>query len=164
MSAGKSPLGRAFLEDHRALTRGLADLAAAVEKRDWAEARQIAERVDRLGGAHIEFEEEVLYPAVARVHGRAFVARLHQEHRAGLDVVRTLLGSSSDGWTAERQQELAANAQTAWRHAESCGTLLSQLTGLGADEQRVALERLEEIRTAARRWTQLRPAAGMEPE
>lgn len=164
MSAGKSPLGRAFLEDHRALTRCLADLAAVVEKRDWVEARQIAERVDRLGGAHIEFEEEVLYPAVARVHGRPFVQRLHEEHRAGLDVVRSLLGGPSDGWTVERQEELAAHAQTAWRHAESCGTLLSQLTGLGAEEQRAALERLESIRSAARRWTQLGPQAGTEPE
>lgn len=152
MSAGRSRLGRAFLNDHRALTRALARLAAAVEEGRWVEAKQLAEQVDREGGAHIEFEETVLYPAVARRHGKVFVKRLHDEHRAGLDVVQTLLTSQPDEWTTARRSELTRQAQTAWRHAESCGTLLSQLTVLGDDERESALAQLETIRKRARSW------------
>jgi len=62
---GDSPLGRAFVEDHKHMIGGVAKLKQALEQRGTTEAKQIAEDLDRVVGPHIQFEETVLYARVA---------------------------------------------------------------------------------------------------
>lgn len=157
MGVGDTALGKAFLDDHRHLTRGLYRLLQALEADDLSRAVQLAGQVDRLAGAHIQFEEEVLYPEVAKLQGDQFVARLHQEHDAGRATIEALLQPSAAPLTEGRRSELLEMARTAHRHAESCGTLLSHLTSLPAERQGPILERLEAIRAAAPRWSELPP-------
>ena len=60
------PLATAFVDDHKQLTRALKQLKDALGRHDLSEAKRIAEELDRAAGPHILFEEEFLYPEVAR--------------------------------------------------------------------------------------------------
>jgi hypothetical protein len=151
-----SQLGKAFVEDHRHLIRGFTDLKSALEQGDLDAARRIADQLDRAAGSHIRFEEEVLYPRVAEVRGRAFADRLYAEHAVGRAVIRQILdlpeGSALD--PALRDQCVAGTG-TALDHVLRCGTLLSHLTAPDASQQAELLDVLEAMRRHPRRWTEL---------
>ncbi len=151
-----SPLGEAFVEDHRHLIRGFADLKKALEGGDPAEARRIADPLDRAAGPHIRFEEEVLYPRVAEARGQSFADHLYGEHAVGRDVIRRVLDLPSGSLQEPALRDrVVAGAQTALDHALSCGTLLSHLTTLDTGQQAELLAVLESMRRQATRWTEL---------
>jgi len=151
-----SRLGRAFVEDHKHMIGGFAKLKRALEQGAAAEAKQIADDLDRLAGPHIQFEEEVLYPRVAEARGRSYAERLYEEHADGKQAIRTLRERSPSELTEpETRAQLISGVQTVLDHAISCGTLLSHLTSLPADSQQELLARLESIRREGTRWTEL---------
>lgn len=145
-----------FLEDHQVFTRLLHRLMGALRQRDNAQARSLAEELDRTAGSHIEFEESVLYPAVGRVHGREFMLKLLGEHHTALDAIRKLLAAGPREPLDEgTRQQIERGIEVALEHVESCGTLVSHLSTLGPAEQADALERLEECRRLGHRWSEL---------
>ena len=156
MALERSPLTIAFLEDHRQLMRGLNRLRETLERGDVSAAVEMAKQIDRTVGAHIEFEEEVLYPKVAESETREFVRQLYDEHHPGLRAVEHLRNRSAEKALApDEQARLVADIRTMVEHAASCGTLLSHLTALDSDRQSVILERLMELRDQGHRWSAL---------
>lgn len=151
-----SKLVEQFAKDHRQLTRKLADLLAIVRRGELQTAAEMADRLDREAGAHIQFEEDVLYPQVGKVHGRAFQEKLLSEHevaRRGLLHLRHATPEQLQD--PQLRAEVVRALSTAAIHAESCGTLISHLESLPEDAQQAAQARLEQFRREGRRWTDL---------
>lgn len=149
-------LTTAFLDDHQHLTRGFDQLHKMLQADRLEEASRLADELDRVAGPHIQFEEEELYPELARVRGNSYAARLYQEHQSGLHVIQVLkdlpVGRSLD---PETKEKLLAESSEALDHAISCGTLLSHLTTLPVDLQERIFDRLVELREEGRRWSEL---------
>ncbi len=156
MPADSSPLEEAFIEDHRHLTQGFSRLLQALEDDDLPAAVQLAAQLDRQAGAHIEFEESVLYPEVARCRGRESAERLYREHQIALAGVKFLLDcKDAAGLKPEDRVRLLEQVQIALDHAIGCGALLSHLTVLDAAQQARLLEQLQVFRRRGRRWSEL---------
>ena len=146
----------AFEEDHRRLTQGLEELVQALRADDLERATELAERVDRAVGAHIDFEEGVFYPQLEKTLGSKFVSRLFHEHDAGKSAIRSLLAVRERGdLDAETRGEILADLDIALEHALSCGTLLSHLDRLDEEQLATMLRQLHEARERGRRWSQL---------
>ncbi len=149
-----SALQREFLDDHRVLIGGLRGLVDALEREDLPEARRLAEEIDRNAGGHMAFEEEVFYPRLAEVHGKAFVERLVSEHEAGHRAITTLLASEPDEGLAESDRSgLLTDLRLALDHVMSCGTMLAELGTGPFAAQDEDLDRLRELREEVPRWS-----------
>ncbi len=155
MKSTLQSLRDAFVEDHRHLTRGLNRLLKTLRAGDVESGVQIAEELDRTAGPHIQFEEEVLYPEIARTRGSEFTGRLYDEHGQALRAIRTLLDADPEELPASAREQVIQDAQTGLDHAVSCGTLLSHLTTLPEEIQERLLGRLMELRREGRRWSEL---------
>jgi hypothetical protein len=153
MTVGHSPLVEAFLDDHKRMTRLIARLHEALGQEDAGVVRALAEELDRVAGPHIEFEEQVLYPLVARERDAAYARQLYAEHSAVRDALAQLLAKERlDEAEAAR---LKAGIGVGLEHAASCGTLVSHLGALPEKEQEQALATLVELQRKARNWTDL---------
>ena len=146
-------LNAAFVEDHRKLIRGYRDAKLAIEANDREAAQVIAGRLDREAGPHIEFEERFLYPIVAAARGEDYAARLYQEHTATLQTLIELQTAASMDEAA--RQRWLAGLQEGLEHAATCGTLLSHLETLPAEQQEELLETLTSLRRKNSRWSEL---------
>ncbi len=157
MNSAARDLRDAFREDHRVLARGFSRLLKAIETDEMEVAARTAEELDRCVGAHIQFEEEVFYPEIAKIKGTPFVKQLRREHRIGLGVVERLRQLDLRGETScpEERSMLADQARMTLDHVAGCGTLLSHVTTL--DQERCArmLTKLLDLRHDARRWSEL---------
>ncbi len=152
----ESPLAQAFIEDHQKVTRALVGLRDAVERGTLAEASARAQELDRVAGPHMEFEEKVFYPQVARMLGAEDTAMLYAEHHEGQEVVKALLGKeAAEPFSDGERTRLLRGLQTAFEHVLSCGTLVSHVTTLDAQDQARLLERLLAFRERGRRWSEL---------
>lgn len=156
MKVADSQLAKAFLEDHRHLTRGFAGLLRAIDDNDLKESRALAEELDRRGGPHIEFEETVFYPELATAFGGDFTRGLYQEHDVAYRAVASLLARNADERlsTAERAR-LHQQVKTGLDHAITCGTLISHIAGLDPKRQQELLDKLLDLRRKGRRWSEL---------
>ncbi len=151
-------LSDAFLEDHQHLTRGLSATLDALEKDDLPGAVRLADELDRRAGPHIEFEEEVFYPEVAKSRGPDYVAQLHREHDSGRVAINRLLGNRTrERLEPEERTRIVAGLHEALDHAVSCGTLLSHVTTLDPARQQEVLEQLLSYRRKGHRWTDRPP-------
>ena len=149
-------LENAFLEDHRKMMRLMLQLLQALQAGESRLAVETAERLDRQAGPHIEFEEAVLYPLVARAEGQAFAERLYSEHQVVLRAIKRLLIRGEDRpLDSEAQSDLIDDVQVGLDHAESCGTLVSHLASMPPDQQRQSLERLAQFQREGLRWSEL---------
>lgn len=152
-AARESRLAAAFLEDHKVLTRGLATTLSAVRQGDLATAARAAEALDQQAGPHIEFEERYFYPEVEKSRGAEYVSGLHREHDAGRNALRTLIAIRGGRLDPDDRALVISQLHEALDHAVSCGTLLSHLTTLDADQQDVLLGHLLRLRQEGPRWT-----------
>ena len=156
MALERSPLTMAFLEDHRQLMRGLNRLRETLERGDESAAVSLAKQLDCTVGAHIEFEEDVLYRQVAETETCEFVRQLYDEHHAGLRAIEHLANRSADHpFTPDEQAHLVADIHKMIEHAASCGTLMSHLTTLDADRQSEILDQLQRLRVNNHLWSEL---------
>jgi len=150
----RSELANEFLKNQRRMTRLLRDVVVRLEDGDVEVARSLADELDNVAGPHIAFEESILYPAVGGVEGEAFQQQLlgeHEQARAGLSALLSADDSSlSEG---DYRRNIVAALRAGLKHAESCGTLVTHLEELTDDQQRLGLERLDELRQAGGRWT-----------
>jgi hypothetical protein len=154
------PLVRAFLEDHRQLTRLLAKLRKALGHGDWKTSQNLARQLNALGGPHIDFEENVLYPLVRKLRGPRFAGQLYQEHQVVRQALEQLLSLPAQPPGGTALADLAGKVKMGLKHAESCGTLVSHLQALPSQEQAQALAKLQQLRSEGRKWTELPRAAG----
>ena len=149
-------LEREFAQDHRKLTRGFAGIIEALRRNDWDEAVRLAVQLDREGGAHIDFEERILYPKVAETRGKDYVGNLYDEHQIAIDALRDLIQNPAD-FNESRRQLLIKKIQTGLDHAVSCGTLLSHLTVLSEEAQLRLLEERKASRAEGKSMLELQP-------
>ena len=142
-----TPLELEFSEDHRKLTRGVPDISDALKRGAWPDAVTRAKELDRVGGPHIIFEEQVMYPQVAKIRGTEYVTRFYDEHKDAIDGLRLILQHEDQtGVTDKLRAEILSKLQTGLDHAVSCGSLLSYLTAMDAGTQLQLLERLRGAR------------------
>ncbi|MEX0728838.1 MAG: hemerythrin domain-containing protein [Planctomycetaceae bacterium] len=145
-----------FTADHQFLTRGLLDLLNALQENDFAKTRELAQEIDEKAGAHIQFEEEHLYPELVERRDPAFVIRLYHEHELGREAIDTIVNRPSDEPFSENQRSaLMSKLQIALEHAYTCGSLLSYASNIDLSVQSQLLEELHHCRVEARRWSQL---------
>ncbi|MFQ5741686.1 MAG: hemerythrin domain-containing protein [Acidobacteriota bacterium] len=156
MEKNRTTLADAFLSDHKVMTQGFHRILKALERNDLKGAVELARRLDRVAGPHIEFEEEILYPQIRRNRGRDYVSRLYREHQVALQGIQTLLQSpAGTALDPHEKEQLVGKIRTALDHAVSCGTLLSHLTTLDETRQEQILNRLRDLRSQGHRWTEL---------
>lgn len=145
----------AFLDDHRQMTQLVQELVQLLEERNIGAARAVADRLDIAAGPHIKFEEEILYPAAAKVAGSKFQQRLVGEHQEVREGIRQLLTARNDKFRDPQFLALITEAiRTGLKHAESCGTLISHLDQFSSHRRQEALDRLLELRRIGQRWTE----------
>lgn len=146
-------LNQEFVQDHRVLSRGYLDARKALEANNPEAARVVAERLDQEAGAHIEFEEQHLYPVVAQARGEAYASRLYDEHQTALKALTEIRESTS--MDEVQKARWIAGLNEGLDHAATCGTLLSHLQSLPAAKQAALLEELRQLRARHRRWSAL---------
>jgi glutamine amidotransferase len=137
-----------FMIDHRALAEGLQRLIEVIESGNLPAAKREAERIDRISGAHIAFEEAELYPAIGAE------ASMYDDHREGLAVLRQVTMMEGDLPTGVRRR-LVREAEGMLDHMEDCGVLLFRVQALAPIVQSRLEDRLFSWRTRSPRWTEL---------
>ena len=151
----KTELVELFLRDHRQMTRMLSDVVSHLHRNELVPALTVAQKLDRVAGPHIQFEEQVLYPEVKSVRGKAFDERLRDEHQAARDGLTRFLTASElqlkdPGFLAMVEKKLRSGL----KHAESCGTLVSHLEQFSTSQQQQALLQLSKLKRAGTSWTE----------
>jgi hypothetical protein len=148
-------LQRAFIDDHRAVTRGYRELIEHLQRQDLVAASHAASRLDTLAGPHIEFEEKYLYPQASAARGDRYLSRLYDEHEEILEVLVQIAGAAEQPADAETVEHWVAQLRQALDHASACGTMLSELKALPESEQRKFLDGLMRLRQQGNRWSDL---------
>jgi hypothetical protein len=152
----KNRLEKEFVVDHRETTRGLKALKDALTANDDVAVLDAAQRLDRVAGPHIAFEEQWLYPLVAESRGEEFRHHMTSEHDEVVDALSKI--QACDGLatvSAARKAEWQRNLQTGLDHVITCGTLLSHLSVLDEVERVEILRRLQDLRDEGILWTEL---------
>lgn len=162
MASTWDQLQTAFVDDHRAMTRGYRDLIEAIRSGDYLSASSLAVKLDRVAGPHIEFEEHCLYPTVSDSRGAEYTDRLYDEHAEVLSAIVDLqtISEASPPPTKERVAQWERKLQHGLDHAAACGSLLSHLGALSEAQQRTFLNHLLQLRRDGRRWSELHRAVG----
>ena len=156
MTSTWDQLQAAFVDDHRAMTRGYRDLLEAVQSGDFVAATRIASTLDQRAGPHIEFEEQCLYPEVEESRGEMYTSRLYDEHAEVLSAIVELQSIPDDATPSkERTAHWAKQIQHGLDHAAACGSLLSHLQAQSAEQQQQFLEDLMRFRQQGHRWSEL---------
>lgn len=149
-------LQRAFVDDHRTLTREYKVILECLAKREFQAASRAADDLDQSAGPHIEFEERFLYPQVERVRGSNYTSRLYLEHDSVVAVLRELADISPDQELSELDiQRWKSGLQHGVDHASACGSMLSQLKTLPESEQLRLLDGLTRLHEKKSRWSEL---------
>lgn len=156
MTTNLSPLHQAFLDDHRRMTRGLFRIRNALKADDLGLAVRTADEIDQLVGPHIQFEEEIYYPALRKTLGGGFVDQLYREHEIGRHAIQSLRDRQGrERLDDEERDTIVGEIDAMLEHALSCGTLLSHLEILTEEEKAKMLAQLHEFREHAQRWCEL---------
>ncbi len=149
-------LEQEFVNDHREMTRALVAVLTALENEDIASAIQSADELDVLAGPHIQFEESILYPTVAKTTGEEFHQQLLAEHQQPLAAVRLLLARRENpNISSSQRDQLINQIRVGVEHVETCGRLLSHLASLDEQTQSRYLKELRDLRSANCRWSEL---------
>lgn len=152
----KNELEKEFVVDHRETTRALQNLKVALTGEEDDVVRKAAERLDQIAGPHIAFEEQWLYPLVAKSRGEGFRQHMTGEHDEvvlALSQIRACDGLASV--PSSQKSQWQRSLQTGLDHVVTCGTLLSHLSVLKESERDEMLQRLRELRAKAELWTEL---------
>ncbi len=151
LAAGKNNLLKAFHADHATLGKGFHELSAALRAGDLGMARQVAERLDADAGAHIAFEEEHFYKALAPLLGAGEVEKMYREHQQGLEVVKVMLRSTALS-EADRSDWLQ-QSEAMEAHIAECGDLFAAMGRIPVEQQAALHKHLLKWRELKPRWT-----------
>jgi hypothetical protein len=136
------------------MSRLIYQLVKALDNEELATSRTLAKKLNLVAGPQIAFEEQELYPLVSkRTRDVTFVRSLCAEHNRTRDAVEILV--SGRDINNELRQQLLRGMRNGLDHTEHCGTLISHLADLTEKEQEQALNRLTQLQTEKRRWTEL---------
>jgi len=156
MTARPSDLFEAFREDHAVLGRGLQEISEHLRSGDLPAAKACGERLDRVAGAHIAFEEAFFYPFLRRLIGDAEVDRLYREHGHGLSVVTALETLAKGARPSETERRtMLQNSELMEAHVAECGELFGAIGRIPLEEQEALYRELLALREKAPRWSEL---------
>lgn len=154
----------AFTEDHAFLGKSFNELSEALRDANLDAAGVVARRLDQFAGAHIAFEEENFYPALARLLGENEVKRMRSEHRDGLDVVGHLCDRPPGGVLSDAaRRQLLEKSERMETHIAECGELFEAMGRLSPGEQDTLYAHLVEWRLRRPSWRQYAMSAPAEP-
>ena len=154
-------LAARFHEDHAVLGRGFYDLSTCLRSNDLTGAKDVAEALDQSAGAHIVFEEEVLYPTLRRLLSDGEADRFETEHGMGLRAIRAVLELDPEEPLADGHvRDILGDSEVMERHIAQCGDMFGALGRIPESEARQMLTRLEELRALAPRWTEYAESRG----
>lgn len=146
------PLVREFLSDHQRMSKLLLKTVDSLEAGDMEAAHKYAEALNEVGGAHIAYEEEELYP---RISGEQLISEttreMYHEHQTAVSALKKLINTPTPDETTKR--EILAGLRTGIHHAEHCGSLVSLLAALPQPEQDESLAKLLAYRQQRQKWT-----------
>jgi len=149
-------LAQEFVNDHQKLTRGFSRIIEAINDDRWSAAVDEAQELNRAGGPHIAFEEDVLYPQVRQSRSEPYVRNLYDEHQVAIAAIQFLLSHPEPAKIGpDAKAALIDKLQTGLDHAISCGTLLSILTTLDQQKQSDLLSKLQQHRAEGKTMTDL---------
>ena len=149
-------LKRIFIDDHKALTRGYRDLIGLLDDGQLSRAAELAESIDAQAGAHIEFEEQHLYPRIREFRGDQYVGKMYHQHQNILHALVAIRRRATNSKPSPEQIEFwKARLKEGIDHAAACGSLLSHLQTLPEPVQADLLEKILELRMTARKWSQV---------
>jgi len=135
MAKGKNRLIQAFNEDHALLGSGFFELSMALRNDDIDSARIVAQRLNADAGAHIAFEEECFYPALAKACGYN-IAPLNEEHRVGRNVVQKLCAlEQGQTISADERLHLLTESGIMESHIAECGALFKAMERMPESQQ-----------------------------
>ncbi len=150
-----SLLVQSFMGDHVKFMELLKAVFDKVASNDLQAARTFATELNEFAGAHIAFEEAVLYPAIAELNQEdSFVAGLYEEHQMVVSAIASLL--QNDDLSSEQLTEIQAHLATGLQHVDHCGTLISRLAAMDDCDQSEALDELQQLRTLKIKWTDMK--------
>lgn len=156
MTKIKDQLFEAFKEDHALLGRGFFELGQSLRAGDKTEIQALARRIDQSAGAHIGFEEEDFYPALAKVTDQDDITRFHHEHGEGFEVLQRILA-----WDEETELSQAVRGALLAKvlifedHIAECGEMFGLLGGMTPAEQARLFDRLQHWRALEPSWSQV---------
>jgi len=105
-------------EDHQAVKK-LFQQYDGVEKSLWSERKSIFDRIQKLLDVHSKIEEEIFYPAVARVDDERaglLVREAQEEHRIVKGLLDQLTGMTPD--SEDFEAKMAILKESVLHHAE----------------------------------------------
>lgn len=92
-------------EDHSKVRDILLDIMDAIKRRDVTKAFELLLVLDKLGGPHFRFEEEVMYPTMKKFYGEDYYLRLLEEHDRVIRAAKQLAETLGKGSIAEEESE-----------------------------------------------------------
>ncbi|MGP1354363.1 MAG: hemerythrin domain-containing protein [Parasphingopyxis sp.] len=144
----------AFRADHAVLGRGLHALRTTLAAGDAAGAKATARDVDKAVGAHIAFEEENFYPALAAFLSQEEVEAMYAEHAEGAQILGRIDALDPDETIPAAELEaLIAGVERMEYHVSECGQLFGALGGLDEAVMDSLLSDLERWRQRAPSWS-----------
>lgn len=145
-----------FAKDHRLLIRGYRQLIDLLNHKDYDAAAAAAVELNQLAGAHIEFEEQHLYPAVGASRGDQYLSRLYHEHDEFVSVIREICQcGKSVRPTQKNTTEWIAQLKSGIDHASACGNLLADIRSQPDARLTQWIHELHRLRALQRPWTDL---------
>jgi len=164
MAEENTDLFSAFAEDHAFLGACFYELSQALRAGDLSAACAVAGRLDRAAGAHIAFEEERFYPALAGLLGEAEVERMLTEHRDGLEVVERLCSQGPASGLSETEcKHLLTLSERMETHIAECGELFEAMGRIPPHEQELLHAALVGWRLKHPQWRDYAASTGRQP-
>lgn len=140
-----------FDHDHLVVARGLARLHRALKAEDWPAVRAASGELDAAAGAHIRFEQDVVYPRLTGSLGVDGVDRLLAQHRQGADLLARI--ATADDLEMLRSH-LLEEVRLAVEHLTACGSLFHAVAAELSEDPENAL-RMNADRERDLRWTEV---------
>lgn len=112
---------RTFRDEHRTVRDLLLDLIAAFERADLPQARALLAEVAARTGPHFRYEEEALYPSLARIFGAGYVSKLLADHDGAIRTVRGLAAlAARERLDSEQVGEAVDGVRSILPHVSDC--------------------------------------------
>lgn len=153
-------LHQLYVENHRALMRGLESLRDSLIHGGIPEARAAARELDEAAGPLIAFEQSCLDRNLAEEFGSDLVADLRQGRESARGVVAALLAITDPvAVGTDQRHDWLRGLSASLDHGFHAGTLLSYVDSLDPDSQDALARCLADCVRQRLRWMEL-PGSG----
>ena len=130
-----------FREEHRAALHAFLGMAEAFRRRDAAQIRELMSKANVGIGPHMRYEEEIMYPELARFFAPGYIEKMLQDHDRAFGVAGRLMELAAhdpitDGDIEEADRLIRGQVP----HASECDGLALFIELLPAESQKAIIE------------------------